>query len=509
MEAVRQVYQELYNNGNGYKYAGWALGVANGDTFTGQSALQFLQGTALMGLDSQTCKNLSAAQIDQVRIKMAEATLDKMIEVANNEGGGYLKRELDYRETQEFHEAAFKSIGLSIQNWTLQAPMDLLPKAYGQAFTEKVWAALRDTGGTGLDSLLISSGLSATVFYLSLTSSDAAVVQQAQQWLTQVPGIFNSQQVENLFGVLRTIVPSDLVADPFTGVTLPWASTSTSTGLNLSQMVGDGITTRLNDTWVATDLGNGSRLLQVSPSTPNTVVVLSSGVYQKLEIPDGKGGYLQVAMGDKTTDVTSWSGVPGQSEQLKRVLTTQTDAGQKVQSFKGTVLETTTDISTQTVNGQTVQVTETVNHLAQGTEIASSKELVTSGGARIVNSTTADGHIQEDTWATVDGKQTLQSSKIISYSQAERDTAALDVSLAGLELMQALRAGNKVQAVSILGQRRGHPSHSMWCLKPPRTLATQGLATSLAHHLASPPSLFAAPRRGCCARALCANHGRR
>ncbi|WP_090137841.1 LysM peptidoglycan-binding domain-containing protein [Limnohabitans sp. DM1] len=101
-------------------------------------------------------------------------------------------------------------------------------------------------------------------------------------------------------------------------------------------------------------------------------------------------------------------------------------------------------------NGQTTHVTETINHLAKGSEIASSKELVTSGGARIINSTTADGHIQEDTYATVNGKQTLQSSKIISYSQAERDTAALDVSLAGLELIQALRSNNKVQAAGSL-----------------------------------------------------------
>lgn len=119
-------------------------------------------------------------------------------------------------------------------------------------------------------------------------------------------------------------------------------------------------------------------------------------------------------------------------------------------TYQGTVLATESAITSQNVNGQSVQVTETVNHLAKGADIASSKELVTSGGAKIVNSTTADGHIQEDTYATVDGKQTLQSSKIISYSQAERDTAALDVSLAGLEFMQALRSGNKVQAAGSL-----------------------------------------------------------
>lgn len=119
-------------------------------------------------------------------------------------------------------------------------------------------------------------------------------------------------------------------------------------------------------------------------------------------------------------------------------------------TYQGTDLKTTTEVSTQTVNGQSVQVTETVNHLAKGSDVATSKELVTSGGARIINSTTADGHIQEDTYATVNGKQTLQSSKIISYSQAERDTAALDVSLAGLELIQALRSNNKVQAAGSL-----------------------------------------------------------
>jgi len=46
VEAVRQVYRELYNNGNGYKYAGWALGVATGDTITGQSAQRSIPGCA-------------------------------------------------------------------------------------------------------------------------------------------------------------------------------------------------------------------------------------------------------------------------------------------------------------------------------------------------------------------------------------------------------------------------------------------------------------------------------
>jgi hypothetical protein len=93
---------------------------------------------------------------------------------------------------------------------------------------------------------------------------------------------------------------------------------------------------------------------------------------------------------------------------------------------------------------------ETLNPLATGSEIAGVRLFVNASGAKIVNSTTADGHISEETWATVDGRQTLQSSKVLSYSQAERDVAASDVALAGLELMQALRSGNKLQAAGSL-----------------------------------------------------------
>ncbi|WP_037585725.1 hypothetical protein [Stenoxybacter acetivorans] len=35
-----KVYKELY--GQGYGYAGWALGVATGKTITGQAALQYM-----------------------------------------------------------------------------------------------------------------------------------------------------------------------------------------------------------------------------------------------------------------------------------------------------------------------------------------------------------------------------------------------------------------------------------------------------------------------------------
>lgn len=51
------MYTDLY--AQGYNYAGWAEGVAKGDSFAGQAALEYLQGTALMGLGGDSCRNLT------------------------------------------------------------------------------------------------------------------------------------------------------------------------------------------------------------------------------------------------------------------------------------------------------------------------------------------------------------------------------------------------------------------------------------------------------------------
>lgn len=119
--------------------------------------------------------------------------------------------------------------------------------------------------------------------------------------------------------------------------------------------------------------------------------------------------------------------------------------------YTGTTLAISVEVNAQTLpNGQTATLTETTYHLAKGNEIANSKSLVTAGGGRIVNSTTAEGHVQEETWASVNGKAVLKSSKVLSYSASERTVASGEVALAGLDLMQALRAGNKLQAAASL-----------------------------------------------------------
>jgi len=62
VDAAVRAYAFL--NEQGYGYGGWARGVAAGDSISGQSALSYLQGTALMGIGGEACRNLSQEHID-------------------------------------------------------------------------------------------------------------------------------------------------------------------------------------------------------------------------------------------------------------------------------------------------------------------------------------------------------------------------------------------------------------------------------------------------------------
>ncbi len=177
VEQARQVYDSL--NAQGYNYAGWAAGVARGDSITGLSALDYLQGTALMGLGGEACRNLTQAQTDKIRVDMATSYLETLKGIADR-SGGIVKRDVGYRETQQFHKEAFEKNGLTLDNWTLKTPMDLLAQTKGEAYVEKTWQELRDTGGTRPAALWASTLLSKEVGTMAF-NSDPAISTKAQQ----------------------------------------------------------------------------------------------------------------------------------------------------------------------------------------------------------------------------------------------------------------------------------------------------------------------------------------
>lgn len=110
------IYNILYDKG--YNYAGWAVGVASGNTITGQSAMDYLKGSAMMGLGSDACRNLTDSDMDSIRIGMSLGYLETLYEIAA-ENNGMVSRDINYSEVRDFHETVFVNNGLGIVNWTL------------------------------------------------------------------------------------------------------------------------------------------------------------------------------------------------------------------------------------------------------------------------------------------------------------------------------------------------------------------------------------------------------
>lgn len=159
INATAAIYQELSNLG--YGYAGWAYGVATGESITGQGALLFMQSRG-----EKNGITIQFDKVDNIRVGMLEKYLYKLLE--KSQLTGFVNEDVSFQETLDFHIEVFEKNNLDINYWTLQTPMALVYQYLGGVEgQEKVWSEIRDTDGTGLDALFSSLGLVAIVEAIS------------------------------------------------------------------------------------------------------------------------------------------------------------------------------------------------------------------------------------------------------------------------------------------------------------------------------------------------------
>ena len=104
---ISSAYNALSDQG--YGYAGWAGGVARGDTISGVAAVDFLKGTALMGLGGSMCQTLSDEKVFAIKTGMADAYLRKLEVIANTLGNdGMVNRDINAKEVWEIHTKIFE-----------------------------------------------------------------------------------------------------------------------------------------------------------------------------------------------------------------------------------------------------------------------------------------------------------------------------------------------------------------------------------------------------------------
>jgi hypothetical protein len=181
---ISGVYTSLLNNG--YAYAGWAGGVADGDTVSGVAALDFLTDSAMVGAFGPECTVLSPERIQTIKQQMAQSYLDTLKAIADASSSDSVSRDITAQEVWNFHEVVFDANGLSIGNWTLNIPFALVENKFGAEGLETFWEVLRDTEGKGLDAISANAGVVAMMMALAADSSDPATQAQAEAWLNVI-----------------------------------------------------------------------------------------------------------------------------------------------------------------------------------------------------------------------------------------------------------------------------------------------------------------------------------
>nr|CUV37340.1 protein of unknown function [Ralstonia solanacearum] len=133
MGLVSDFYRYLQKQG--YGYAGWGGGVAREDSIAGISAIDYLTGSALMGMGGQACWNISPEKSAAIKQGMAEAYLDSLEKIADENkrltGQDEVNRDIRAKEVWNFHEKVFNSNGLGIENWTLDSVFKTIQQTQG------------------------------------------------------------------------------------------------------------------------------------------------------------------------------------------------------------------------------------------------------------------------------------------------------------------------------------------------------------------------------------------
>lgn len=201
---ISDFYDRMSNAG--YHYADWANGVVKTDTLAGISASDYLSGSAMMGIGSQACRNLTDDQFQNIKSDMAQAYMKQLLDDARSKG--YVDHDLTAQEVYDIHKKVFDNNGLGIENWTLDAPFKVMDKLFGKDAVDSIWNALRDTGGGDIKASVYNSAIWALMESMRL-SDDPAIRAMAEQWTDNVS--IPSSLGKRMQQLLRDLLPDGLI----------------------------------------------------------------------------------------------------------------------------------------------------------------------------------------------------------------------------------------------------------------------------------------------------------
>lgn len=156
-------------------------------------------------MGGQACWNISPWKSDKIKQEMAEAYLNRLDTIAQENkrltGNYEAGRDIRAQEVWDFHKEVFKNNGLGIENWTLDSVFKIIQQTQGDDALEAYWESLRDTKGEGVTATL-QNILTMYNMHGAIDSTDPAVSKLAKDWMELVPGIFSSEQFMRSIKVL-------------------------------------------------------------------------------------------------------------------------------------------------------------------------------------------------------------------------------------------------------------------------------------------------------------------
>ncbi|ANH34724.1 hypothetical protein MAFF241647_34120 [Ralstonia solanacearum] len=158
-----------------------------------------------MGMGGEACWNISQWKSDKIKQEMAEAYLNRLDTIAQENkrltGNYEAGRDIQAQEVWDFHKEVFKNNGLGIENWTLDSVFKIIQQTQGDDALEAYWESLRDTQGEGPMATLLNIR---TMYNMheSIDSADPAISKLARNWMELVPGIYSSEQFMRSIKVL-------------------------------------------------------------------------------------------------------------------------------------------------------------------------------------------------------------------------------------------------------------------------------------------------------------------
>ncbi|MGD9169497.1 MAG: calcium-binding protein, partial [Candidatus Thiodiazotropha sp.] len=170
---------------NDYAYAGWAQGVADGDTIAGLVALDYLIDSAMAGAVGPEVQALSDEQIQNIKADMAQEYLNTLISIADDADGS-VSRDVTAQEVWDFHKTAFEDNGLGIENWTLNIPFTIVQAVDGEEGLEQFWEDLRETEGEGLDAIWKNILVFAKMEAYAWDAYDGPYESMAEEWISLI-----------------------------------------------------------------------------------------------------------------------------------------------------------------------------------------------------------------------------------------------------------------------------------------------------------------------------------